>query len=74
MKKSNKKVKLSKYLKKYSWQIILYLFLFVVSTVIDVFIPIMATEAVELVTLGQARDAIISFIIFHIVFIARTPN
>ena len=70
MKKSNKKVKLSKYLKKYSWQIILYLFLFVVSTVIDVFIPIMAAEAVELVTLGQTRDAIISFIILAVAAVA----
>ena len=63
MKKNNKKVKLSKYLKKYSWQIALYLFLFVISTFIDVFIPIMAAEAIELVTLGQTRDAIISFLI-----------
>lgn len=53
---------MSKYLKKYSWHIAFYIFVFVLSTVINVFIPILTANAVEDVTLQRYDGAIYNFL------------
>ena len=56
--KSDRNFKLSKYLKKYSGWISFYIFVFVLVTVVDVFIPILTANAVEDITFNEYRSAI----------------
>lgn len=56
--KSDKNFKLTKYLKKYSGWISFYIFVFVLVTVVDVFIPILTANAVEDITFNEYRSAI----------------
>lgn len=56
--KSDRNFKLSKYLKKYSGWISFYIFVFVLVTVVDVFIPILTANAVEDITFNEHRSAI----------------
>ncbi len=56
--KSDRNFKLTKYLKKYSGWISFYIFVFVLVTVVDVFIPILTANAVEDITFNEYRSAI----------------
>ena len=56
--KSDKNFKMTKYLKKYSGWISFYIFVFVLVTVVDVFIPILTANAVEDITFNEYRSAI----------------
>ena len=56
--KSDKNFKLTKYLKKYSGWISFYIFVFVLVTVVDVFIPILTANAVEDITFNEYKSAI----------------
>ena len=56
--KSDKNFKLTKYLKKYSGWISFYIFVFVLVTIVDVFIPILTANAVEDITFNEYRSAI----------------
>lgn len=56
--KSDKNFKLTKYLKKYSGLISFYIFVFVLVTVVDVFIPILTANAVEDITFNEYKSAI----------------
>lgn len=56
--KSDRNFKLSKYLKKYSGWISFYIFVFVLVTVVDVFIPILTANAVEDITFNEYKSAI----------------
>ncbi len=60
--KAQKAFSMSKYLKKYSWHIAFYIFVFALSTVVDVFIPILTANAVEDVTLKRYNGAIYNFL------------
>lgn len=62
VRKAQKAFSMSKYLKKYSWHIAFYIFVFVLSTVINVFIPILTANAVEDVTLKRYNGAIYNFL------------
>ena len=62
VRKTQKAFSMSKYLKKYSWHIAFYIFVFVLSTVVDVFIPILTANAVEDVTLQRYDGAIYNFL------------
>lgn len=62
VRKAQKAFSMSKYLKKYSWHIAFYIFVFVLSTVINVFIPILTANAVEDVTLKRYDGAIYNFL------------
>ena len=62
VRKAQKAFSMSKYLKKYSWHIAFYIFVFVMSTVVDVFIPILTANAVEDVTLQRYDGAIYNFL------------
>ena len=62
VRKAQKAFSMSKYLKKYSWHIAFYIFVFVLSTVVDVFIPILTANAVEDVTLQRYNGAIYNFL------------
>ena len=53
--KSDRNFKLTKYLKKYSGWISFYIFVFVLVTVVDVFIPILTANAVEDITFNEYR-------------------
>lgn len=50
---------ISKYLARYKAQIILYIFIYLVACVCDVFLAIFMANAVETITLGEYRKAII---------------
>lgn len=62
VRKAQKAFSMSKYLKKYSWHIAFYIFVFVLSTVINVFIPILTANAVEDVTFQRYDGAIYNFL------------
>ena len=62
VRKAQKAFSMSKYLKKYSWHIAFYIFVFVLSTVIGVFIPILTANAVEDITLQRYDGAIYNFL------------
>lgn len=59
--KSDKNFKMTKYLKKYSGWISFYIFVFVLVTVVDVFIPILTANAVEDITFKE-----VLFITFYL--------
>ncbi len=62
VRKAQKAFSMSKYLKKYSWHIAFYIFVFVLSTVVGVFIPILTANAVEDVTFQRYNGAIYNFL------------
>ena len=61
--------KLSKYLKKYSGIVVLYIFIFLVLTVLYVTTPILSAEAIEDITLSSYDSAIIIFLVLPAVSI-----
>ena len=61
--------KLSKYLKKYSGIVVLYIFIFLVLTVLYVTTPILSAEAIEDITLSSYDSAIRIFLVLPAVSI-----
>lgn len=61
--------KLSKYLKKYSGIVVLYIFIFLVLTVLYVTTPILSAEAIEDITLSSYDSAIKIFLVLPAVSI-----
>lgn len=58
--KRDKKIRISAYFKKYSWQIAIYIFLFASAALLGAVVPIFLAETIELVTLSEYQKAIYS--------------
>ena len=63
MKKNESNFKLSKYLKRYSGIVVLYIFVFILLTALSVLTPILSAEAIEDITLSSYDSAIKIFLV-----------